>query len=284
MVQKKMERLNFFWKKNLPLLEKELKKYIRSNSLLYKVMAYSLLDGGKRLRPLLVLAASESVGGKIENVLPAACALEMIHTFSLIHDDLPALDNDDFRRGKLSSHKKFGEALAILAGDALLTKAFEILAETTKEAGSLKQVLKEVSYACGGEGMIGGQVMDITLSSKFKVQSSKLEKIYRKKTGALIKVCLKIGALLSGAKSDQLRALEKYGENIGLAFQIGDDLIDYKQQKEMKLWTYPRIFGIKQTKKRIKELTMEAKKALKIFGPRGKILKEFADLVSTRKK
>lgn len=278
-----MKKLNFFWKKNLPLLERELKKYMRSNSLLYKVMSYSLFNGGKRLRPLLVLAASNLVGGKIENVLPAACALEMIHTFSLIHDDLPALDNDDFRRGKLSSHKKFGEALAILAGDALLTKAFEILAETTKPV-LLGRVLKEVTYACGVEGMIGGQVMDISINSQLPITKFNLEKIYREKTGALIKVCLKISALLSGAKSEQVQALEKYGENIGLAFQIGDDLIDYKQQKETKLWTYPRIFGIKQTKKRIKELTTEAKKALKIFGPRGKILKEFADLISTRKK
>ncbi len=278
-----MKSLDIFWKNSLSLLEKELKKYIHSNSLLYKVMAYSLLDGGKRLRPLLVLAASDAVGGKKENVLPAACALEMIHTFSLIHDDLPALDNDDFRRGKLSSHKKFGEALAILAGDALLTKAFEILAEI-KETAPLRQVLKELSLATGGEGMIGGQVMDISINSRLPITKSGLENIYRKKTGTLIKVCLKIGALLSGAKPEEGRALEKYGENIGLAFQIGDDLIDYKEQEETTSLSYPRIFGIKQTKKRVKELTGEAKKTLRIFGRRGKILSELADLISRRKK
>lgn len=246
-------------------------------------MYYSLFDGGKRLRPLLVLATADLVGGKIKNVLPAACALEMIHTFSLIHDDLPALDNDDFRRGKLSCHKKFGEAMAILAGDALLTKAFEILAETTKPP-LLGQVLKEVTSACGVEGMIGGQVMDISISQQSPITKSYLEKIYQKKTGSLIKSCLKIGALLSGAKPEQIQALERYGKNIGLAFQIGDDLIDYKQEKKIKPWTYPRNFGIKQTKKRIKELTRKAKRALKSFGQQGEILREFADLISRREK
>lgn len=285
-----MDKLNLFWKKNLPLLEKELKKYFSSNFPLYKVMRYSLFNGGKRLRPLLMLTSSELVGGKKENVLPAACALELIHTFSLIHDDLPALDNDDFRRNKLSAHKKFGEALAILAGDALLTKAFEILADNTRP-DLLGQVLKEVTLACGAEGMIGGQVLDVSLTQSSsvlpkekKISKFYLEKIYLKKTACLIKSSLKIGALLSDAKPKEVRAIEKYGEHIGLAFQISDDLLDYKQQKETKLWTYPRIFGIKEAKKRIDELIIEAKKALKIFGKKAELLKEFAEFIANRKK
>jgi len=283
-----MEKLNSFWKKNLPHLEKELKKYMRSNFSFCKVMRYSLFDGGKRLRPLLVLAAYDLVGGKRKDALGAACALELIHTFSLIHDDLPALDNDDFRRGKLSSHKKFGEAMAILAGDALLVKAFEILAGIVKP-NLLTQVLKEITLACGVEGMIGGQVMDISISHRvpFKIcrreiNKLQLENIYRKKTGSLIKTCLKIGALLSEATPEQIRALEKYGENIGLAFQIRDDLID--NQEKNKLWTYPRIFGIREAKRRIKKLTKEAKKILKIFGKKGEILKEVADFIATKEK
>lgn len=287
-----MDKLNLFWKKNLPLLEKELKKYFSSNFPLDKVMRYSLFNGGKRLRPLLMLTSSELLGGKKENVLPAACALELIHTFSLIHDDLPALDNDDFRRNKLSAHKKFGEALAILAGDALLTKAFEILADNTRP-DLLGQVLKEVTLACGAEGMIGGQVLDVSLIQSLpssvlekekKISKFYLEKIYLKKTACLIKSSLKIGALLSDAKAKEVRAIEKYGEHIGLAFQISDDLLDYKQQKETKLWTYPRIFGIKEAKKRIDELIREAKKALKIFGKKAELLKEFAEFIANRKK
>lgn len=278
-----MEDLVDFWRDNLPLIEKELKKSLSSNFSLSAVMRYSTLNGGKRVRPLLALATCRTVGGKIKEVLPAACALELIHTFSLIHDDLPALDNDDLRRGKLACHKKFGEAIAILAGDALLNRAFELLSEKIRPK-MLPSCLKEITSACGTKGMIGGQVLDILTHSKSVSSRIALENIYRKKTGALFKSSVRLGALLSGATRKGMEVLEKYGENIGLAFQISDDLIDYQQEKKKDQLNYPRLYGVQSTKKRIVKLTEKAKEALKFFGPRAKLLSQFADLIANRKK
>ncbi len=289
-----MELLNF-WGKNQKLIEKELKNWLKnkSSSLIYQAMRYSVFSGGKRLRPLLVLAAAQTCDGKTKQILPVACALELVHTYSLIHDDLPALDNDDFRRGKLSCHRKFGEAVAILTGDALLTKAFEIIAKTV-EPKILAQVVKEITSACGVNGMIEGQMEDIALSpdlprrvkaGSIKSAPQELEKIYQKKTAGLIKTCIKIGAILSKAKPKEMRALEKYGENIGLAFQISDDIIDYQQERKINKLTYAQIYGLLRAEKRVKELVAKAKKELEIFAHRrAQVLKQFADFIATRKK
>lgn len=281
-----MAELLNFWKKNQKLIEKELKNWLENelSSLIYQAMRYSVFSGGKRLRPFLVLAAAQTCNGKIKQILPVACALELVHTYSLIHDDLPALDNDDFRRGKPSCHRKFGEAVAVLTGDALLTKAFEIIAKTV-EPRILAQVLKEITSACGANGMIEGQMEDIALSpDSIKPTPQELEEIYQKKTAGLIKTCIKIGAILSKAKPKEMKALEKYGENIGLAFQISDDIIDYQQERKFNKLTYAQIYGLPQAEKRVKELTRQAKKELKIFADKTGILKEFADYIATRKR
>jgi len=281
--------LENFWRTNQPLIEKALRKYLSKDSaptLLYRAMYYSVFNGGKRLRPLLVLAAAEVCNGKLENVLPVACALELIHTFSLIHDDLPALDNDDYRRGKLSCHKKFGEAMAILAGDALLMKAFELIVSKCPRKVKpeiLDKVIKEIAKNCGMEGMVGGQVMDISVNRQLPITNYKLKNIYTKKTAALIKTCLKVGALLSEAKPEQISTLEDYGKKIGLAFQISDDWVDYKQEKKLNKLTYPQIYGVNHAKKYVEQLVEEAKKKLNIFGSKAKVLKEFADYIATRK-
>ncbi len=197
--------------------------------LIFQAARYSLMAGGKRLRPILCLAAAEAVGGKAEAVMPAACALELIHTYSLIHDDLPAMDNDDYRRGKLTSHKVFGEAAAILAGDALLTEAFNLLTRRDLMPGVLPERLldttREVSEAAGWFGMVAGQVLDVRSEGK-TVDLEALQQIHRLKTGAMIRVSLRAGAILSGASAAALSSLTDYGRQIGLAFQIADDILN----------------------------------------------------------
>src|SRR5438874_11895242 len=194
---------------------------------LHASMRHSVLAPGKRLRPILVLASAEAVGGKAEDVLPTACALECIHVFSLIHDDLPCMDNDDYRRGRLTNHKVYGEAMAMLAGDALLTFAFELVADNaaTVPAERIVPVLKMLSRATGTAGMVGGQVVDIE-SEGLEVTPQELEFIHAHKTGALLKASVMAGALLCGADNDEREALGQYGKSIGLAFQIADDVLD----------------------------------------------------------
>ncbi|MBI3317543.1 MAG: polyprenyl synthetase family protein [Candidatus Omnitrophica bacterium] len=196
---------------------------------IHKAMRYSVLGEGKRIRPILALAACEAVGGKLQKALPAACALEMIHAYSLVHDDLPAMDNDDFRRGKPSCHKKFGEAIGVLAGDALLTLSFSLLAgEDSKANGSASshlRVIGEVARAIGTEGMIGGQVVDVASAGK-PLSPALLEYINTRKTGALISAAVRVGGILGGADPKKALALKRYGEKIGLVFQLVDDLLD----------------------------------------------------------
>jgi geranylgeranyl diphosphate synthase type II len=195
---------------------------------LHKAMRYSVFAGGKRLRPVLVAAGAEAVGGTLEAVMPAACAVEMIHTYSLIHDDLPAMDNDDFRRGVPTSHKVFGEAIAILAGDALLTLAFRLLANCSPargEAGRLRDVLVEVADAAGSAGMVGGQVADIECEGKV-AGAAIVDYIHTHKTAALIRASIRSGAILAGASPTELKALGIAGDGLGLAFQIMDDILD----------------------------------------------------------
>lgn len=245
---------------------------------IHQAMRYAVFGKGKRLRPILLIAAAEACEGKASDVLPAACAIEMIHTYSLIHDDLPAIDDDDYRRGKLSCHKKFGEAMAILAGDALLTRAFEVLSQmqSPKKGALQAKVISQVARAIGTEGMLGGQVEDIRfLSSPGQAQRKKrLAYIHSHKTGALINVALKVGAILAGASRGELKALDKYGTSFGLAFQITDDILDKKEKREI---TYPRIYGLKGSKEKVRSLVRNAKVPLKIFKERGEPLKELID-------
>jgi geranylgeranyl diphosphate synthase type II len=281
-------------------IEEVIDKYLPSietyPSIIHKAMRYSTLAGGKRIRPILAISSCEAVGGNPEDVLPFAAAIELIHTYSLIHDDLPSLDNDDYRRGKPTCHKKFGEAIAILAGDALLTLAFEIMAEygAKREVDSrlISQIIYEVAFAIGTSGMIGGQVVDI-LSENRKVDAPTLQYIHTHKTGNLICVCLRIGALLGKANKEQLRLLTQYGEYIGLAFQIVDDILDIEGSKEKmgkdtesdlsknKL-TYPSVYGLEESKKWATQLSKEAISSLESFDYKADPLREIAKFIIKR--
>ena len=245
-----------------------------------KAMEYSLFAGGKRIRPILCLLACKAVGGRMIKALPAACALEYIHTYSLIHDDLPALDNDDYRRGLLSCHKKFGEATAILAGDALLTEAFSLLSdpEVMKkvQARTRIQLIREIAGAAGIQGMVAGQEADLEAEKK-KVSLDYLRYIHNHKTGAMIMASLVCGGLIGEGATGEIRALRRFGEKIGLAFQIKDDMLNVEGQakvmgkktgtdeKKAKA-TYPVMMGMEKSRTLAQELLDEAKEALRIFG------------------
>jgi geranylgeranyl diphosphate synthase type II len=262
----------------------------------HEAMRYSVFAGGKRLRPILVIAAAEAVGGRMEDVLPTACAFELIHTYSLIHDDLPAMDDDDFRRGRPTSHKVYGEAVAILAGDALLTHGLGLLAVNAEAApvarDVLPRVLAEVTEAAGTPGMIGGQVVDIQSEGR-TVSRETLEYIHTHKTGALIRGALRAGALLAGAGEGDVAALSAYGERIGLAFQIQDDVLDVEgslatlgktagsDRRKQKI-TYPDYHGLSASKARAAALAREAQAALAPFGAAAAPLAALADFVVTR--
>ena len=255
---------------------------------IHKSMLYSVLAGGKRLRPVLVIAAVEAVGGKREDVLPFAVAVEYIHTYTLIHDDLPALDNDDLRRGKPTNHKVFGEAIAILAGDALLTQAFYLMTHSDLMGAippeKLLQAAHDITGAIGTSGMIGGQVVDIESEGK-PIDAETLEYIHVHKTGCLIKACIRTGAILSQAEVDQFEALSNYGEQIGLAFQIVDDILDITADQsllgkdigsdiEKKKATYPAFYGLDESKKKAERLVEEGITYLKVFGNKADPLRE----------
>lgn len=265
---------------------------------IHRAVRYSLLGGGKRIRPALVLAAGEAVGGARAEVLPLAVAVEMIHTYSLIHDDLPAMDNDDLRRGQPTSHKVFGEAVAILAGDALLTRAFHLLAEVPPDwdAARLRRRLEAAALlgeACGTTGLIGGQVEDLESENK-AIPAAALERLHRAKTGALLRACVLGGALLGGAEAAQRAALERYADAIGLAFQIVDDVLDAtegaaqlgktagKDQAAHKA-TYVSLHGLERARALARELLDQALRALEPFGPRGELLAGLARLIVERR-
>lgn len=265
---------------------------------LREAMAYSLLAGGKRLRPVLVLMACEACGGKIEAALPAACALEMVHTYSLIHDDLPAMDDDDLRRGRPTNHKQFGEALAILAGDGLLTLAFEILAKEIQPPEIAAACCADLASAAGPMGMVAGQVADIESEDNCQNPSydptlSQLEDIHRRKTGRLLTCGLVMGARIAGADSSRLAQLENYGKFVGLAFQIADDLLDVvgnpakmgkgvrKDANHGKL-TYPSLLGVEESRQRAEDLIQKACDAISSLGSRGQRLEALAHFVLER--
>ncbi|MGL5376920.1 MAG: polyprenyl synthetase family protein [Cetobacterium sp.] len=246
-------------------------------SVIAEGMKYSVLNGGKRLRPILLLMVLELYGKNLELGLPIGIAIELIHSYSLVHDDLPALDNDEYRRGKLTTHKKYGEAEAILIGDALLTHSFSIVADETKgiSAEKLIKIIAMISNYSGINGMIGGQMVDIE-SEKKKVSLQTLEYIHKNKTGKLLKLPVEIGAIISDSTEAEYKALEKYSESIGLAFQIKDDILDIEgdfekigkpvgSDLELEKTTYPSIFGLEKSKEILKIVIQEAKDSLKIF-------------------
>jgi geranylgeranyl diphosphate synthase type II len=256
-----------------------------------RAVRYSLFAGGKRLRPVLVLAAAEAVGGEAEDALPAAAAFEMIHTYSLIHDDLPAMDNDSLRRGRPTSHVVFGEAIAILAGDALQAHAFAVLADPPPPcrvpAERRLRAITELASAAGVAGMVGGQVLDLESEGR-PVDAATLERIHRHKTGALIRASARVGAIVSGASEDDVSRLTRFGEEAGLAFQIVDDILDVegsdavlgksagKDARSGKA-TYPLVHGMEQARRKAEELVSSARHRLEPFGDAGRPLALLAE-------
>ncbi|WP_159882234.1 polyprenyl synthetase family protein [Paenibacillus puerhi] len=283
------------------LIERELERSVPAEwnmpAALREAMQYSLMAGGKRLRPILVLAAAEALGGRPEDALPVALAVEMIHTYSLIHDDLPAMDNDDFRRGKPTNHKVFGEAMAILAGDALLTHAFYSVVQAARKSGvpgdTIADIVEELSRLSGAPGMVGGQAADME-GEQGVTRLEELEYIHLHKTSDLIVFSVKAGGRIAGASREQLAALERFGTCIGLAFQIQDDILDLvgdetklgkpvqsdvKQQKV----TYPYFIGIEASQAKVEELTREAREAITTAGfPSPERLLQLADYLMKR--
>lgn len=263
-------------------------------SSLMKAIKHSLFAGGKRIRPILCISSYEAVGGRGDKVLPFACAIEMIHTYSLIHDDLPAIDNDDFRRGVPTCHKVFGEAIGILAGDGLLTEAFRLMSVPSNDGneGLILELIHEVAHAAGICGMVGGQVVDIESEGK-EVTLPTIQYIHTHKTGALILVSIRVGAKLGGADSETIKAFTRYGQNVGLAFQIIDDILNVEGEFDQmgkktgsdlikRKATYPGLLGLEESKRRAKELVEMAIDSLSSFGPEVDPLREIAWFMISR--
>jgi geranylgeranyl diphosphate synthase, type II len=276
-------------------LDKWVPQESENPSIMHKAMRYSLFAGGKRVRPLLAIAAADAVSDSNEGVEHAACSLELIHTYSLIHDDLPDLDNDDLRRGRPTCHKVFGNAIAILAGDSLLTLAFEVLAKLpTADAQTRIQLVNELATASGTVGgMIGGQVNDIQGEGQ-PPTAELLDSIHRAKTGALLRASVRMGAIYAGAGEAKLAALTDFGEHVGLAFQIVDDVLDVEQSSEelgktagkdaqQKKITFPAVYGLEQSRAMAEQERAAAHAALDVFGDRADRLKQLADLIVQRK-
>ena len=292
--------LNHYLKERAQLIELALAKTVDTPAgaaaRLTEAMRYSLLAGGKRLRPILALASCEAVGGKLAAAMDLACAVEMIHTYSLIHDDLPCMDDDDFRRGRPTNHKVYGDALATLAGDALLTDAFKVLARATGAgvaAAVVLETIEELADAAGSAGMVGGQVIDLLGERKSKTLEE-LEELHGRKTGALFLASVRGGARMGGASAAQIEALDAYARALGLAFQVVDDLLDVqgtpeqlgkRTQKDSARGkaTYPAILGIERSLDLARELESRAHRALARFDERAIALRELATFVVERK-
>jgi len=261
---------------------------------IHRAMRYSLFAGGKRIRPILCIEAARSLGDDSNGVVAGACPLELIHTYSLIHDDLPALDNDDYRRGKLTNHKVFGDAMAILAGDSLLTLAFQVLAQLDAPDSRKTRMIAELSTAAGTvDGMIGGQVADLEGEGQ-PPTAALLESIHRAKTGALLRASLRLGAIYAGADDAQYNALSCYGEHIGLAFQIVDDILDVEESSEalgktagkdaqQQKITFPAVYGLDESRRMAAEQCERAHATLQSFGESAARLHELADHIVKRK-
>ena len=287
------------WKAKAALVEKALLKELREDEALDKTlceaMKYSLMAGGKRLRPILLMAAADAVGGQGEKYLTTACAIEMIHTYSLIHDDLPAMDNDDYRRGKLTNHKVYGDGMAVLAGDALLTLAFEVmLRQKDASSDTLAAVVREMSIAAGPNGMVGGQAIDLE-SENQHIPMELLRKMHMGKTGALFRAAIRSGALLADASAKELDALTAYAECFGLAFQITDDILDVtgdeatigkpvgSDERNHKS-TYVTLTSLEEAKKLAEDTVQEALQALEIFDERADFLRGLVKYLIARDK
>jgi geranylgeranyl diphosphate synthase type II len=257
-------------------LDKYLPKANTKPATLHKAMRYSLFAGGKRLRPILCLAAAEACRGNVDDALPLACALECIHTYSLVHDDLPSMDNDDFRRGRPTCHKVFGDGIAILAGDALLTIAFEIMSRAKPTPRyNISALLREISVAAGSQKLIAGQVADLEAEGK-DVKRDQLKFIHENKTAAILKSSVRLGAMSANADARKLSAITRFGQQLGLAFQIIDDILDVTQTSEIlgksagkdvaaKKATYPAVIGLEKSRAEARRLTRQAHNALSVF-------------------
>ncbi|MDR6224645.1 polyprenyl synthetase family protein [Desmospora profundinema] len=296
-----MEAIQIYLKQRAQVVEKALERDLTEMTgvpdTLREAMRYSLLAGGKRLRPILVLSAAEAVGGKEEEALPFACAVEMIHTYSLIHDDLPSMDDDDVRRGRPTNHKVFGEAMAILAGDALLTRAFGLMAQGARysnlEPARVLALIAEGSARSGAEGMVGGQVKDIQAENR-SISLEELQDVHRSKTGDLITYSIRLGAGVGGASDSQLEALTGFAERLGLAFQIQDDVLDVIGDQEAigkpvgsdeskNKSTYPALLGLEESRNWVRRLVAEAKDLLASAGGMDdRRLTEIADYLTVR--
>ena len=279
------------------LIDEALAELIPDNKvfppIIFEAMRYSLFAGGKRLRPIMLMAAADAVGGSGMRYLNVACGLEMIHTYSLIHDDLPAMDNDDYRRGKLTSHKVFGDGMAVLAGDALLTDAFTtMLSQSDVDAATLLKVIKEISVAAGAKGMIGGQVIDLSSEGKM-IDLKTVELMHQGKTGALFKAALRSGAQLADAKEWQVNALTEYAEQFGLAFQITDDILDVTGSQEKigkpvgsdirnHKATYVTLYSLDEARSMAKDTVNKALEALSKFGTEADVLREMVKSLLSR--
>ncbi len=292
--------LKTYLKNQLVRVDRALDTYLPGEEILppslHQAMRYSVFAGGKRLRPVLMMAACEAVGGDSEQVLPAACAMEMIHTYSLIHDDLPAMDDDDFRRGRPTNHKVYGEATAILAGDALLTEAF-ILLSNPEVNGSVApetrlKVIHTISRCAGSQGMVGGQVVDMESEGK-EIEFPTLEYIHTRKTGALMLAAIQAGGLIGGCSEETFGALSRYGEAAGLAFQVADDILDVVGEQEVLgkdvgsdqargKATYPALLGLQAARERAVELRDLAIEALVPLGEAAEPLRQIAHYIVDR--
>ncbi|MBP5973145.1 polyprenyl synthetase family protein [Brasilonema sp. CT11] len=301
-IQKTPEFVKFdlraYLKERQKLCEAALDKSIsiRYPEKIYEAMRYSLMAGGKRLRPILCLASCEMMGGTIDMAMATACAVEMIHTMSLIHDDLPAMDNDDYRRGKLTNHKVYGDDIAILAGDGLLAYAFEYVVNHTHNVPleRVVQVIARLGHATGATGLVGGQVLDLDSEGKTDISVETLNFIHRHKTGALLEACVVCGGIIAGASSTEVQRLSHYSENIGLAFQIIDDILDITQTDEQlgktagkdlqaQKVTYPSLWGLEESKQKAQQLVEDACAELEPFGDKALPLKELAHFITSRK-
>jgi geranylgeranyl diphosphate synthase type II len=274
-------------------LERFLPKASVAPATIHKAMRYSLFAGGKRLRPILCLAAVEACGGKTSAALPLACAVECIHTYSLIHDDLPSMDNDDLRRGRATCHKVFGEGIAILAGDALLTIAFEIAAQTkTPSRYDLREFFREITSAAGSQKLIAGQVADLEAEGR-RINRAQLRYIHENKTAALLTASVRLGAMAANASARQLTAITAFGRALGLAFQVIDDILDVTQTSEKlgksagkdvaaKKATYPAVIGLEKSRAEARRLTRRAHTSLKPLGKDAGVLRALADYLLQR--
>ncbi len=287
------------WQQRLKLVEERLPIELTSNPSLDKTlgeaMSYSLMAGGKRMRPILLMAATDAVGGRGEDFLTVACAIEMIHTYSLIHDDLPAMDNDDYRRGKLTNHKVYGDGMAVLAGDALLTLAFETVLRQQGASDAVKlAVVREFSVAAGQSGMVGGQAMDLEAEGR-RIPLEELRRLHMGKTGALFRAAIRSGALLAGADSKQLAALTEYADKFGLAFQITDDILDVVgdaavigkpvgSDERNEKSTYVTLTSLDEARNLARQTVDEALAALALFGNEAEFLREIVRRLMAREK